>query len=94
MSLAVDYKKTSSKDEAFSSVREVITPEYISKFKVKADVDYDESDKIITATGKGFTLVFSFDESQVGLDLKLSLMLKPLRGQIEGMMVKELKKVV
>lgn len=82
MSTFVAYKNAKSKDEAYKTAVEQITPEYVAKFGVKAEIDFDEQSKKITATGKGFTLCLSFGETQCDVELDLNFMLKPFKGKI------------
>jgi hypothetical protein len=82
MGVKIDYQKVTNKNEAFSKVKSLITPEYIEKFQVKADVSYDENKKIVKATGTGFTLTLSFLETHCDVDLELSLILRALKSKI------------
>ena len=94
MGLKIDYKNVTNKDEAFLKVKSLITPEYIQKFQVKADVVYDDSKKIVKATGSGFTLTLSFLDQCCDVDLELSLLLRALKSKIlekiEGQISKNL----
>lgn len=88
----VSYKQVKNKDEAYQAALAQITPEYIEKWKINAEISYDEPGKKITAKGKGFTLCLSFDETQCLVDLDLSFLLKPLRGTIMEQVEKKLQK--
>lgn len=92
--MKIDYKKVSNADEAFAIVKENITPETIEKYKVKADVNYDESAKKIIAKGKGFELVMGFSDTNMNVDLDLSFLLKPLRSKILESLEKQLTRLV
>lgn len=94
MSLKVNYSKVNDKAEAYKAVKEHITPELISKFKVNADIDYKDNEKKITAVGKGFELNIELLDSSVEATIKLSLLLRPLKGKILEGIEKQLKKVV
>ena len=82
MGIKIDYKQVTNKDEAFEKVKAFITPEYLEKFQMKIDLNFDEANKIAKATGNGFTLIISFFESYCDVDLDLSFLLKPLKSKI------------
>ena len=82
MGTKVKYKQVKTKDEAFKKVKAFITPEYLEKFQMKIDLDFDEIGKIAKASGNGFTLLIKFYEDYCETDLDLSFLLKPLRGKI------------
>lgn len=88
----VTYKQVQNKDEAYKVALGQITPEYIEKWKINADISYDEAGKKITATGKGFKLCLNFQDSDCVVDLDLSFLLKPLRGTIMEQVEKKLNK--
>jgi hypothetical protein len=94
MSEVVSYKKVTSADEAFEVVSKKITPDKIEQFKVKAELDYDKEGKKITASGKGFDLYINFSETELTLDLKLSLVLRPLKGKVLATISKQLANVI
>ncbi len=89
----IDYVQTSSKEQAFQTVKENITEEKMAKFQVKAKLT-DNGTDLISASGKGFDLHLNFSDNSLKLELKLSLLLRPLKGQIEGALAKEIKKVI
>lgn len=82
MGVKINYKNITSRDEAFLKIKSLITPEYIQKFQVKADVTYDENKKIVKATGSGFTLTLGFCDTYCDVDLELSLLLRALKSKI------------
>lgn len=82
MGVKIDYKQMTNSDEAYVKVKTLITPEYVEKFQVKADVVYDDVKKIVTAKGSGFTLILCFLPSHCDVDLDLSFLLRPLKGKI------------
>ena len=94
MGLKIDYKNVTNADDAYKKVKELITPEYIQKFQVKADITYDDAKKTVSAKGSGFKLDLCFEEKHCDLDLDLSFLLKPLKGtileKIEGQIKKNL----
>ena len=94
MKWSIDYNKCANAEEAYEKVKENITAELISKFKVKADVGYTDSDKLFEAKGKGFALKASFGEKQVDVDLSLSMLLKPVGKKVKELLDKEMTKVV
>jgi len=94
MSLKVNYSKVDNKAAAFQAVKGHITPELIAKFKVKADIDYNEKDSKISAVGKGFELNINLTDSFAEATIKLSLVLRPLKGKILEGIEKQLTRVV
>jgi hypothetical protein len=92
MDLKVNYNNVANKDEAYEEALKQITPEYIAKWKIKADISYDKDKGEIKAVGKGFKLGLSFSEDQCKVDLDLSFLLKPLRGTVLEAVESKLKK--
>lgn len=92
MGLKIQYLKMTNAEDAFAKARSVITPEYIEKFQVKTDINYDEPAKKVVAKGSGFTLVLSFLEDHCDLDIDLSFLLKPLKGKIMEKIESQIKK--
>jgi hypothetical protein len=92
MGLKIDYKQVTNADEAYKKVKELITPEYIAKFQVKADIAYNDAAKTVTAKGSGFKLDLCFLEQHCDLDLDLSFLLKPLKGKILEKIEGQIKK--
>lgn len=92
MDLSVNYNKATSKSEAYDLAKAQITPEYVDKFNVKADISYDESAHKMKATGKGFTLELHFEEDRCDVSIKLSLILKPLKKTILGKIESKLER--
>jgi hypothetical protein len=82
MGIKIKYKNVTNSEEAFAKVKSLITPEYIQKFQVKADVMSDDVKKIVTAKGSGFTLSLSFLDTYCEVDLELSLILRALKSKI------------
>jgi hypothetical protein len=93
MDLKVSYNHTSNKDEAYKAACEQITPDYIEKWNMKADIKYTEPDSIV-AEGKGFTLALNFTDSAVEVTCTLSLMLRPFKGKVLDTVENKLKKHV
>ncbi len=94
MSIEVKYDKCSNAQEAWTAVKGHITPELIEKFKVKAQIDYVEAKKQINAKGKGFELNIDLLDDRAKAEIKLSLLLKPLKGKVLEGIEKQLKRVV
>ena len=92
--MKIEYVKADSKEQAYELATAQITDEYIAKFNVKAEVTYNKDSGEIEAKGKGFTLTLSFAESAVTVDLKLSFLLKPLKGKVMGTIETKIKKTV
>lgn len=93
MDLKVPYSHTSTKEEAYKAACEQITPEYIAKWNMKADISYDENNAI-TAAGKGFTLKITFTDSEAQVKCDLSLMLRAFKGKVLETVENKLKKHV
>jgi len=93
MSISINYGKAKTREEAYEFVKNRITPEYIQKWKVSAELSYDAPKKI-TAKGKGFTLNMSFTETACEVDIDLGLLLKPLKGMISDEIKKQIEKTV
>ena len=94
MAIKVSYTNVEDKSAAYAAVKEYITPETLEKWKVKADVNYDDGGQKINAKGKGFELNINFLDTEAQAELKLSLLLKPLKGKIEEGLEKQLRRVV
>jgi len=92
MDLTYEYHKFDNAEDAYNRALQVITPEYLAKWKVNADIDQDEEELVLTATGKGFTLSLEFADTECYVSLKLSFVLKPLRGKILSEVEKKLTK--
>lgn len=92
--MIVKYTQTQNQNEAYENVKKIVTPELLSKFKVKADITYNDSVKSINAKGKGFELNLNFLKDSVESDLNLSLLLRALKSKINSELEKELTKVV
>ncbi len=92
--MKVPYQKAKNASEAYALASEQITDEYIEKFKVSTELKYDDANKKITATGKGFTLQLDFGESACDVNLELGFLFKPLRGKIMETIERKIKKHV
>ncbi|EQC48489.1 putative polyhydroxyalkanoic acid system protein [Bacteriovorax sp. BSW11_IV] len=94
MDLVVNYKKAASKEEGWDLAKAQITPEYVAKFNVKAEINYDRASGKIIATGKGFTLSLEFSDNDCKVGVELSLMLRPFKGKILEAVQNKLEKTV
>jgi len=92
MSFKINYSNVTNADDAFRKVKTLITPEYIEKFQVTADVSYDEAQKKVKAKGTGFTLELSFFPEHCNVDLDLSFLLRPLKSKIIEKIEGQIKK--
>ena len=92
MAYSVKYSKSANADEAFDAAKEQITPEYLQKWNVNADISYNKPGKKISAKGKGFELSLNFQETETVLDVSLSLMLKPFKNKIVSTIEEKLKR--
>ena len=94
MDSKVNYQKAKDASEAFAIAKEQITGDYINKFKVKTELSYDEANKKIIATGKGFTLTLAFGASACDVSLELGFLYKPLKGKVLETIEHKIKKHV
>ena len=94
MDINVAYSQTANSQDAFKAACAEITPEYVAKFNVQADIDVDDQQKKIVATGKGFELKISFEETSAKASLNLSFFLKPLKNKILQKVKRKLEKTV
>lgn len=92
MGVKIDYSNLTTADDAFKKAKLVITPSYIEKFNVKADVSYDEAKRTVKAKGAGFELDLCFFDNYCDLNVDLSFLLKPLKGKIVEMLEAQIKK--
>jgi hypothetical protein len=93
--IEISYKSCKSKEEAFEKTKEVVTSEIVStKFGVTAKLIYDFDSMSAQATGKGFTIDFNFLENSLTGKIKLSLLLKPLRGKIIKVLNRQLESIL
>ena len=90
--MEIAYSRCESKSQAFEVVKKG-TPVILEKFQLKADIA-DNGEDEIKATGRGFDLVARFGESKVDIALKLSLVLRPLKGKIEDALQKSVAKMI
>lgn len=92
MDLSVKYKQCATAQEAYQEALKQITPEYIQKWNLKADVTCDEASKCMVAKGKGFDLTLKFKEAACEVDLNLSFLLKPFKSNVLEQIQRKLEK--
>ena len=92
MDLKVSYQKATTADEAYDIASKIITPEYIAKWKIKADILRNDTDRQLKAKGKGFLLELSFTDTEAQLKCDLSLMLRPFKKTVLEKMEEKLKR--
>lgn len=92
MDLKVPYNNLTNAEEAYKKACSIITPEYIEKWKVKANISYDEASKTITATGKGFDLELIFSQECAEVKCNLSFLLKPFKKNVLSTIEDKLKR--
>lgn len=92
MDLKVPYNNLTNATDAYNLACDLITPDYIAKWKVKADVSKNDSGRTITAKGKGFTLDLKFKDDAAEVSCDLSFMLKAFKGTILEAIEAKLKK--
>jgi len=88
------YSNLKSKQDAYNKVCSVITKDYISQFKIKSVITYDESNFTIKAKGKGFTLEIDFNDIECLVNLELSFLLRALKTKILNKVESELVKIL
>ncbi len=92
MGLKINYQNMTNATDAFNKVKGIITPSYIEKFQVKADVSYDDTNKKVKAVGTGFTLELCFLADHCDVELDLSFLLRPLKSKILEKIEGQIKK--
>ncbi len=92
MDLRVPYSNLTDREEAYKMACSLITPEYIAKWKIKADIAYDDGQYRLKATGKGFTLELVFKETEAQVKCDLSLMLRPFKKTVLDTIENKLKR--
>lgn len=92
MSLKINYNNFTNANDAYAKAKTLITPEYIEKFQVKADINCDDAQKKLSAKGTGFKLDICFLDQHCDVDLDLSFLLKPLKSKILEMVEGQIKK--
>ena len=90
--MVIPYQKCQSQIEALQAVK-TMAPAMMQKFKVNTEIKDNGKDEIV-AKGRGFTLRVHFNESQLQFKLDLSLLLRPLKGQVEGAIQRTIANVV
>ena len=89
--LTIPYTKSQSAQEAYSIVREKV-PKTLAKWKITADINWDESSERVSAKGKGFAMEMTFEERQVLAEITLSFPLSMLKKTILPALKEEFKK--
>ncbi len=92
MDMTIPYKKCLSSEEAYNKVKMNLTEDYISQFKVKANIYYLDGRQTIEGTGKGFNLRLVFKDDYCEVQIKLSLLLKALESKVSNSVGKELQR--
>lgn len=90
----IAYRKVENADQAFTLLKATVTDEYLSQFKVKADMIYNEASKLISAKGKGFELNMSLMANEAKIDLDLGMLLKPFKSKILSTLETKLKEIL
>lgn len=93
---SVWYNKATSAKEGFELASSFLNgPGARSKFPVAIDFSFIEGEyPQVIGKGKGFEIILSFYDQQVSIELRLKLMLKPLRGKIIDALTDEIKRVL
>ena len=94
MDLSINYNQAQDAASAYQLAENEVTPEYVKKYGVNADVNKNAAGKELTAKGKGFELRIKFLEDHCEVFLELSFMLRPFKGKVLEGIEKKLKKTV
>ena len=92
----VYYNKANNAQQGFDLASKFLkSSEAKSKFPVEIDFSFitGPSPQVI-GKGKGFEVVLSFYDVEVAINLKLKLMLRPLKGKIINTLTDEIKRVL
>ena len=79
--ITIPYGKSKTAEEAYSIVREKV-PEVLSKWKITADITWEDSSRQVSAKGKGFAMDMKFEEGQVLAEVTLSFPLSVMKKTI------------
>lgn len=90
----VSYHKAKGPKEAFTLVKKQLTPSYLEKMNVKADIKEHAKENKLVAKGKGFQLTLNFEETYCSVDLDISFLLIALKGKITTGIQKELEQTI
>ena len=90
------YNKASNAQEGFNLASNFLrSADAKSKFPVEIDFSFlNGENPQVVGKGKGFEVILSFYDQQVSIELKLKLLLKPLRGKIIDSLTDEIKRVL
>jgi len=94
MDVKVKYNKLDNPDAAYQAAKSFLTPEMIATWKVKATVNYQDSSRLINAKGRGFELNICFLDDAAEVTLKLSILLRPVKGKVLSTIERHLSEVV
>ena len=72
-----------SLEEAQSKIDQVVSDIQTEFSSLVSSIDWNDEKTNAKVTGKGFTGDFSVDESEVGIDIDLSLFAKPLKAKVQ-----------
>lgn len=90
--MKIPYTKCKNAQEAYTEVQKNLTSDFLQKFNVNAQMQFDDQKKVITAKGSGFELNGHCQEDGVDLKLDLSLLLKPFKNKVLSYIEHQLKK--
>ena len=82
MKLEIPYRVAKNGDEAFDLLEGRLSPDFLSQFKLKIEVEVNKDKGIIEGNGKGFKVCFTFQEERCLVEISLSFLLKPLSSKI------------
>ena len=93
MDFSHDYKKVKDRQKAYQLVKSTLTADFIAKYKIDVNFDYQE-DRKIDAKGTGFSLQIDFKESCCEIDLHLAFPFNFLKPKILGSIKKEIGRII
>lgn len=92
--LFVPYTRVQGREEAFRAVEQAPLKELMAGYKIAADIHYDKSSWRISVDDDKFSLELTMEEDGARGELRLSLLLRPLRKTVLKILREELEKVL
>ncbi len=92
--MRISYSQCKNEKDAFDKVKKTITADYLSRWRVDADLHYDEVLRRIKAKGPGFSLELRFSQDSCELLIEMGILLMPFKKKVSAEIISELEKVV
>lgn len=92
MKIDIPYSKTTSKQQAYSVIKENVSQQLLENFKIKAELGFDDANTVIKAKGKGFALNLEFFDDKAVMNLSLGLLLKAVESKVSQKVRHQLEK--